>query len=275
MPSKSNRADNTKNSLLASVTAFPLTGIVDSGFGASQDVMEFIGDTDVNVADQSAPSAPIIVKKPCMLKKQEERHRKEYEEDEAAGLHDPNYQCECCRVGNSDKTDDTAEELHNIYNIEKQLFLTQNDDEISDLMSKRYNKNIHTKDSRLGNKNGLKQWTKSTVRHHIKKCASTPRRTIWNRIRAIDDAVEHIEKHGLYEREYTVDEYGEEHPVDAPEKINPQMHKMWLSLIKTEIELIKTDFSIKQQEMKDLRADSQTTDRSFLVAVRKNTNPYD
>jgi hypothetical protein len=260
------------------ISAQQSPGSLLGSVGASQDVMEFVGDSDSTgpkPQDESLIGGPIIVRKPCMLTKYEETESRQHQEDSVYGIHDDGYECEPCRVGNDDLTTETSEELANIYKIEKDNFLHIPDDKIADIMAKRYNNTIYRVDERL-HRGNVKKWSKSIVRHHIQKCSrANPRRIIWKQIILLDDAVEHIKNHGMYEREYTRDEFGVETPTGDPELINHSHMKTLQGLVKTQMELLKLDLGIRQQDQKELAGQSATADKNYLTINQRGKSLYD
>lgn len=245
-----------------------------SNVGASDNFVEFYSDegqaTDPNMG---GPPAPIIIRKPCMLKAQEEEETKIKREEEEAGINEDGYVCEQCRVGNDDMTQETSEVLQEIYAIDRKLFLTVEDDYIFQTMSDEYNSTIYHVHNNVLKDKKLKKWTKAGVRRHITKHSrSNPHRVMWKRMLHIERTLDFIENNGYYDREYEKQADGTEVPTGDIEQINPRNHKIWASLVKTQTELLKLDLSFRQQEVKDAIGQSGSSssnrrqDRNYSVS---------
>lgn len=115
-----------------------------------------------------APHNPIKTWHVCMLPEHEAEARKEEEEDEIAGVDDPNYECKMCQVAYVDEDEDIAYYLRNVFVI----FRKMKDYPVSvrfEKMARKWNETLYEMDRRVGGRKNIPKLTRADVRYHMRK----------------------------------------------------------------------------------------------------------
>lgn len=104
-----------------------------------------------------------------------EKKRKRAEEDEIAGINEPDYVCELCRVGNwadEEGGPEITEILGRIYRQERIDYQTVSDDVRYSTVAKSFNEEIFSVNELMAERKDkdIKEWNMAIVRNHFEVC---------------------------------------------------------------------------------------------------------